>query len=106
MDKKIAALLASVAGLATMGAAQAATPPVTPSQAGSYADLLAPIPNAAETLKAEDAAQAQNQRGLGFKLAQYYPYYGYGSYYGYGYRRYHHHHHHHHHHHYWGWRPY
>jgi len=106
MDKKIAALLGAVAGVATIGSAQAATPSATPSQAATYADLLAPIPNAVDALKADDAAKTQDQGG--FKLAQY-PYYGYGAYYGgygYGYRRHHHHHHHHHHHNYRGWRPY
>jgi len=108
MDKRIAALLSTVAGVAVMGSAQAATPAAAPSQgqASSYADLLSPIPNAVEALKADDAAKAQ-QKGEGeVELAQYYPYYGYGSgsYYGYGYRR--HHHHHHHHQQNWGWRPY
>lgn len=93
MDKKIAGLLGAVAGLATMSAAQAATEPASnPSealQASSYADLLAPIPNAVEALKADNTARAQK-----IELAQYYnPYYS--GYYRYPY--YHHHHHHHHH---------
>jgi membrane-bound lytic murein transglycosylase len=99
MDKKIAGLLGAAAGLATVNAAQAATEPgANPSetlQASSYAELLAPIPNAVEVLKADNAARAQN-----IKLAQYYnPYYGYSyppsGYYAYPYYRPHHHHHHH-----------
>lgn len=112
MDKNIAGLLGAVAGLATIGAAQAATEPgANPSetlQPSSYADLLAPIPNAVEVLKADNAARAQN-----IKLAQYYnPYsgYSYPYYYGYSYPPngyysypyYHHHHHHHHHNNYYG----
>jgi hypothetical protein len=109
MDKKIAGLLGAVAGIATMASAEAATEPgSTPSTApaaSSYADLLAPIPNAVEQLKAADAARVQPQNE---QVAQYYNngyngygyngygYNGYNS--GYGYPRYHHHHHHHHHH--------
>jgi hypothetical protein len=105
MDKTISGLLGVIAGLATMGSAQAATSPVlNPSgtaQASSYADLLAPIPNAVELLKADDAARAQ-QPAKDTQIAQgyYYPYY-YGPYespYYYPYYRYYHHHHHHHHH--------
>ena len=104
MNKTIATLLAGVAGIATIGAAQASPAPATPvQQPMSYADLLAPIPNAAETLKADDMARAQQQTG-GVKLAQYYRYYGTPYYYGtpnyYGRYYYYHHHHHHHHHHY------
>lgn len=97
MDKKIAGLLGAVAGIATIVSAQAATPSAAPA-ALSYADLLAPIPDAVEQLKAADAARAQPQNE---QVAQYYNgYYGYGytgynS--GYGFRRHHHHHHHHHH---------
>jgi hypothetical protein len=120
MDKNIAGLLGAVAGLATIGAAQAATEPgANPSetlQPSSYADLLAPIPNAVEVLKADNAARAQN-----IKLAQYYNpysgysyppsgYYSYPYHYGYSYPPngyysypyYHHHHHHHHHNNYYG----
>lgn len=100
MDKKIAGLLGAVAGLATVGTAQAAIPPApNPEglQASSYADLLAPIPNAVEALQADNAAWARN-----IELAQYYyngPAYGYpngGPAYGYYSNPYYHHHHHHH----------
>ena len=89
MDKKIAALLGAVAGIATAASAQAAIEPATnapEAQASSYADLLKPVSNPVEALKADDAAREQ-------QVAQYY-YYGYppAPYY----RRYYHHHHHHH----------
>jgi hypothetical protein len=91
MDKKIAGLLGAVAGLATLGAAQAAPNPTEALHVSSYADLLAPISNATELLKANDAAPAKNAAAEPL-LAQYsYP----PSYY---YRHYTHHHHHHHHH--------
>jgi hypothetical protein len=103
MDKKIAGLLGAVAGVATMTSAQAATGPAPNAsealQASSYADLLAPIPNPVELLKADNAMRAEN-----IELAQwYYNYpYSYAPYphYSYGpnpYPYYHHHHHHHHH---------
>ena len=61
MDKKIAGLLGAVAGLATMGAANAAVQtPATDSPlpaAASYAELLAPVGNAPELLVADDAAR-------------------------------------------------
>ena len=112
MDKKIAALLGAVAGVATMGSAQAATGPAANGsealQASSYADLLAPVPNAVEALKADDAARAQ-ETAAEVQLAQYYPYpypyYRYRHHHHHAYsRRYRYHHHHHHHHGYWrGW---
>jgi hypothetical protein len=113
MDKKIARLLGAVAGLATMNATQAATGTAANSsealQASSYADLLAPIPNAAELLKADDATRAQ-EAATEVQLAQYYPYYPPYPYYQPYYHHHHHHgyyrryyqpyyHHHHHHHH-------
>ena len=97
MDKKIAGLLGAVAGIATIGAAQAAPQPAqNSSQApSSYADLLAPIANPVEALQADNAARAQAPEA---ELAQYY-YYGYGPRYYAPPYYYHHHHHHHHHHH-------
>jgi hypothetical protein len=94
MDKKIAGLLGAVAGLATMSAAQAATQPAANPpealQASSYADLLAPIPNAAAVLRADDAARAEAPASgamEGIQVTQaYYPYQPY-------YRHHHHHHH-------------
>lgn len=103
MDPKIAGLLGAVAGLATMSTAQAATGPVPDRaealQVSSYADLLAPISNAAAALEADNAARAQAAERLNeFELAQaYYPYYSPPPpVYRYGYPAYNNHHHHHH----------
>lgn len=119
MDKKIAGLLGAVAALGGLNAAQAA-PAQDPTEilrANSFAELLEPIPNAAELLRAVDEAQQPAEATV--QEAQYYPYYHhhhhhhhhhafYPRYYApYGgpvivvprYRRYYHHHHHHHHHH-------
>ena len=117
MDKKIAGLLGAVAALGSLNAAQAAPAP-DPTEilrANSFAELLEPIPNAAELLRAVDAAQPPVEATV--QEAQYYPYYRhhhhhhhhafYPRYYApYGgevvvvprYRRYYRHHHHHHHH--------
>ena len=56
MDKKIAGLLGAVGALASLNAAQAAAPTNSNDvlKARSYADLLDPIPNAAEKLQAVD----------------------------------------------------
>jgi hypothetical protein len=62
MDKKIAGLLGAVAGLATIGTAQAAiNPAAVPDtlQASSYTGLLSPIAHPIALLKADDAARAQ-----------------------------------------------
>jgi hypothetical protein len=94
MDKKLVGLLGAVATLATMDAVHAAPEPAqAPAEvlkASSFDDLLKPIPNAAQVLRAIDergpvkAADASSN----VQVAQFvYPYY-------------HHHHHHHHHHHY------
>ncbi len=80
MKKRMAALLGGTAVLMAIPAAQAAVPASLPGQplaASSYAELLEPVPNALEALKADDAAP----RPARVQLAQY-----------------HHHHHHHHHH--------
>jgi len=85
MDKKIAGLLGAVAGLATIGTAQAAINPAAGQdalQAYSYADLLTPIAHPIALLKADDAARAQKpaaEPAADFQLAE----------------NYHHHHHHH-----------
>jgi hypothetical protein len=99
----------AIAGIAAVGSAQAspqlAEPQIT-HQVTSYADLLAPIQNAVELLKADDAARSQ--RSANARVAQYYnPYYGYpppppaANYYSpyYSANPYYYHHHHHHHHH-------
>jgi hypothetical protein len=113
MDKKIAGLLGAAAGLATIGTAEAAAPPA-PSltetlQASSYADLLSPIANPVELLRADNAARAQEltaKPAADLQVAQAYPY-AYPAppyaarhhhHHHHHYRRYSRHHHHHHHH--------
>ncbi len=106
MDKKIAGLLGAVAGLASLGSAQAAVPATPPSAAASdvqsYADLLTPVPNAVEQLKADNAARLQAPT---VQLAQYYHHHDHHHHYRRTERHHHHyrqprrHHHHHHHHH-------
>jgi hypothetical protein len=116
MDKKIAGLLGAVAALGGLNAAQAAPAqdPTEVLRANSFAELLEPIPNAAETLRAVDEAQLPEAT---VQQAQFYHHHHhhhhhhhafYPRYYApYGgpvvvvprYRRYYHHHHHHHHHH-------
>ena len=62
MDNTIAGLLGAVAGLATAATAHAAISPAPMPQtleAPSYADLLAPIANPIELLRADDAARVQ-----------------------------------------------
>jgi hypothetical protein len=86
MKKRTAALLGGTAVLMALSAAQAAVPTsqsVRPLSASSYAELLEPVPNALEVLKADNAAP----RPAHVQLAGYY---------------YHHHHYHHHHHHHGG----
>ena len=103
MDKLVIGLLGAFAGLATAGSAQAATAP-TPNPAEglnnavSYAELLEPVPNAVDLLKADDAARAMQQSKDGVQQVDYYGGYEGGYHRGYdrGYApRYEHHHHHH-----------
>ena len=75
MEKKIAGLLGAVAALGTLGTAQASTTP-SPSdalKANSYADLLKPIPNAANILQALDEQAPAKSAEADVKVAQYYP---------------------------------
>jgi len=98
MDKKIAGLLGAVAGLATMGAANAAvqnTPSPLPA-AASYAELLSPVTNASELLVADDAAR-QEQGEAHVQLAQYHHHHHHHHNTRIIIRRRHYHHHHHHH---------
>jgi hypothetical protein len=78
MKTTLAFLLSTAAALFAVNTASAA--PAAPS-ATSYAELLEPVPNASQTLIADDLARAQ-QKPL-VQLVQF---------------RHHHHHHHHHHH--------
>ena len=115
MDKKLAGLLGAVGALASLNTAQAApsSDPAEVLKAGSFADLLEPIPNAVEKLQGIDESGGSPK----VRLAQFFiehhhhhhhhHHHGYYREYGprivvpgypYGYRRYEHHHHHHHHH--------
>jgi len=88
MERKIAGVIGAIATLGAINGADAATPPVNPAEvlkAGSFADLLKPIPNALAALRAVDEAAPIRPSENDVQTAQYYPYY------------YHHHHHHHHH---------
>jgi hypothetical protein len=91
MKKKNAVLIGGIASLAGLGSAQAAVDHgaemTRTMQVSSYSELLQPIPNAVELLKASDAESRQAQEQMRAQPVQYYYYY-------------HHHHHHHHHHHY------
>lgn len=99
MDKKVAGLLGAVAALATLDTAQAAAPAAVSTtdalNAQSYAELLAPVPNAMATLVADDAARSQQpvaKDAGSVQVAQYHHHH-------HRYRRHRHRHHHHHHHH-------
>lgn len=104
MDKSLAGLIGALAGLTAVAPAQAAT--AIPHsiaqalQAASYADLLAPIPNAAELLRAVQA-QAENGPALaeGEAVVQDVQYHHHHHHRYYRRRRIVRHHHHHHHHH-------
>lgn len=107
MDKKIAALLGAVAGVSTMGAAQAATPVNDALQSSSYADLLAPVPNAVAALIADDATRSAKSPGeiqvaqIQVKIGHHHHHHRYHRKPVIVIKRHHrrHHHHHHHHHH-------
>lgn len=105
MDKKIAGLLGAVGALASLNTAQAATSsdPTEVLKAGSYADLLQPIPNAVAALKAvDDKADVATHY---VQLAQAHHHHHHHHHASHRDRRIvvrprsHHHHHHHHHHH-------
>lgn len=126
MDRMTAGLLGMVAGAAGIAPAHAGNAAVAKApdalRAASYADLLAPIPNAAAALKADDALRARAGGAAGIQSVQYsyyyngqpapyayvQPYYGgpYGVYAAPApyYNHHHHHHHHHHHNNYYGGR--
>jgi hypothetical protein len=85
MDKKIAGLLGAAAALSAMTTAAEAMPAQTQGLATpvTYADLLAPVPNAVAALKADDARLIRvDDKKIIIKK-----------------KKSHHHHHHHHHHH-------
>jgi hypothetical protein len=97
MDKTMISLLTGASALALVGGVESSAAASLDQANGlqparSFAELLEPIPNAAEVLRAEherDAAKAASQAPV--ELAQYY-------------YNHHHYYHHHHHHHYWPWR--
>jgi len=96
MDKKLMGVLAAIGAVAPMSAAQAAVSPAEAAQAmsaGSYAELLRPIPNAASVLKVVDE-QPSPPSGEAVRVAQYHHHHHHHH------RRHYHHHHHHHHHYY------
>ncbi len=106
MDKKIAGLLGGVAAL-TLGAAQAATPqaaaPGDGLRASSYADLLAPVPNAVAALQEDDASRDVKTSTGRVRVAEDHHHHHHHRYHKRviilkGHRHRHHHHHHHHHH--------
>jgi hypothetical protein len=100
MDKTVVGVVGAISGFALAGSAQAAPNPDVNANTTSirnpqsFAELLQPIPNAAETLRAIGAANSARTVDEGdVQLAQYH---------------HHHHHHHHrfyHHHHHHHWRP-
>ena len=67
MEKKIAGLIGAVAALGAFGSAQASPAPVQDPtailKAGSFAELLDPIPNAASLLQAVDERAATSTEG-------------------------------------------
>jgi len=87
MSKMLAGLVGAVTAAAAAGPAHAAGPAM---QAKSYADLLKPVPNAVEVLRALDAQAAPEAT---VQEVQYYHHHHHHHYH----RRYYHHHHHHHH---------
>jgi hypothetical protein len=102
MERKIAGVLGAIATLGAVSAAQAA-PMAAPApgdalRANSFAELLEPIPNATETLKAVDQSRPGPSTEANVQLAQYYHHHHHHHHHNY-WRRYRHHHHHHHHHH-------
>ncbi len=100
MDKRIAALLGAAAAVATVGGAQAATQPNPNSSealsASSYADLLAPVPDAVAALEADNATRAQMPAEQSVKLAQDHHHHHNTVVIRHSRDRHHHHHHHHH----------
>lgn len=91
LDKKIVGLAGAMAVAAPGLAVAAPAPAADVMAAGSYADLLKPIPNAVEQLKASDAV-LQSDDAAKVELAQYYYHHHHHHFF---HRRFYHHHHHH-----------
>jgi hypothetical protein len=100
MDKSIIGLLSGASALALMGGAQAAPAAVelAVQPAGSFAELLEPIPNAIELLNADNQRAASDPAAdeHPIQLAQYYHHHHHHHYHHHHYRHHYHHHHHHH----------
>jgi hypothetical protein len=93
MGKKIAGLLGAMVTLGAFSAAEA-TPIPSPApadvlKAGSFADLLDPIPNAAALLQAVDKSDQTSSANENIQLAQHHHHHHHHG------RRHRHHHHHH-----------
>jgi hypothetical protein len=104
MDKKLMGVLGAASTLALLaGGAAAATPTeasgleLRPAQ--SFAELLDPIPNAIETLKAEDQKGPPATESSTEKVAQYYYHHHHHHQQHYYYHHHHQHYYYHHHHH-------
>jgi hypothetical protein len=59
MDKKVVGLLSAAAGIATMAAVAPASAASALVPATSYSELLGPIANAREVLRADDARRTE-----------------------------------------------
>jgi hypothetical protein len=100
LDKKIAGLLGAAAALGTMSSSQAVPLPA-PSEAlraNSYADLLAPIPNAGAMLQVLDREQGAAPAEARIQMVSDHHHHFRRPVIVIKPRRHHHHHHHHHHH--------
>jgi hypothetical protein len=106
LDKTIIGLLSGASALALLGGVQAS--PASPldeanmlQPARSFAELLDPIPNAENVLRAENerAADAAILEEKPMVLAEYYHHHHHHRHYHHHYYHHHHHHYHHHYHH-------
>ena len=105
MDKKLLGLATAMAALTPVGAAQALPARTDVLRAQSFAELLAPIPDAVERLKTSDAVLTERDADAAkVEMAQYYYHHHHHHRFFRPFFRHHHHHfdrrfHHHHHHH-------
>jgi hypothetical protein len=102
LDKTFISLLGGASALALLGGSQAsAAPPVDEvsllQPARSFAELLDPIPNAQNVLRAEIERSADAEEKP-IVMAQYYHHHHHHHYHHHYYHHHHHHHHHYHHH--------
>jgi hypothetical protein len=103
LDKTLISLLGGASALALLGGSQAsAAPPVDElsllQPAGSFAELLDPIPNAQNVLRAEiERSGDAEQKPI--VMAQYHHHHHHHYHHHHYHHHYHHHHHHHHYHH-------